>query len=419
MATEAESSPALPPRSPSPTPSQCDGEYWDPPCKICKKVDNEDNVLCELCNGAYHLACIEGNYSKGLPRVPTDDEWFCKGCVKRGIPETIIDRVGRGSSAHYLVKWFGRDSSEVSWEDATTLDTAWSRKQIAAFVVAQEHAAAGLLLPPCHPLIDRKLEKKEEEESPAPPSAQKGGTPSTKAATPAPASAGAAAAASSPSASAASLADVVAKLAASGDGNAAGGVLAALGKEASRLLSLRAHPMYGALSDAPPSAADAPAVQAAKQQLARAAEAAGAAHDALRRALDEAERAEESRGRAALDAAEERLAIAPTGYMGYLHHLQEGRQRSQTKLQTVPSAARPYESLPLHTPHPLIPYSLPATTGARRLRALEGDRARRGERVGRPGGGRPPRRDAARVPALPPPGRRERAADAGEEGEEG
>ena len=126
MATEAETSPALPPRSPSPTPSQCDGEYWDPPCKICKKVDNEDNVLCELCNGAYHLACIEGNYSKGLPRVPTDDEWFCKGCVKRGIPETIIDRVGRGSSAHYLVKWFGRDSSEVSWEDATTLDTAWS-----------------------------------------------------------------------------------------------------------------------------------------------------------------------------------------------------------------------------------------------------------------------------------------------------
>ena len=237
MATEAETSPALPPRSPSPTPSQCDGEYWDPPCKICKKVDNEDNVLCELCNGAYHLACIEGNYSKGLPRVPTDDEWFCKGCVKRGIPETIIDRVGRGSSAHYLVKWFGRDSSEVSWEDATTLDTAWSRKQIAAFVVAQEHAAAGLLLPPCHPLIDRKLEKKEEEESPAPPSAQKGGTPSAKAATPAPASA-APAAASSPSASAASLADVVAKLAASGDGNAAGGVLAALGKEASRLLSL-------------------------------------------------------------------------------------------------------------------------------------------------------------------------------------
>ena len=160
-------------------------------------------MLCELCNGAYHLACIEGNYSKGLPRVPTDDEWFCKGCVKRGIPETIIDRVGRGSSAHYLVKWFGRDSSEVSWEDATTLDTAWSRKQIAAFVVAQEHAAAGLLLPPCHPLIDRKLEKKEEEQSPAPPSAQKGSTPSAKAATPAPASA-APAAASSPSASAAS-----------------------------------------------------------------------------------------------------------------------------------------------------------------------------------------------------------------------
>ena len=103
--------------------------------------------------------------------------------------------------------------------------------------------------------------------------------------------------------------------------------------------------MYGALSDAPPSAADAPAVQAAKQQLARAAEAAGAAHDALRRALDEAERAEESRGRAALDAAEERLAIAPTGYMGYLHHLQEGRQRIQTQLQTMPGGFVPSKEI--------------------------------------------------------------------------
>ena len=79
-------------------------------------------------------ACIEGNYSKGLPRVPTDDEWFCKGCVKRGIPETIIDRVGRGSSAHYLVKWMGRPTWDVSWEEAKTLDTAWSRKLIRSYL---------------------------------------------------------------------------------------------------------------------------------------------------------------------------------------------------------------------------------------------------------------------------------------------
>ena len=345
MATEAETSPALPPRSPSPTPSQRDGEYWDPPrCKICKKVDNEDNVLCELCNGAYHLACIEGNYSKGLPRVPTDDEWFCKGCVaKRRIPETIIDRVGRGSSAHYLVKWFGRDSSEVSWEDATTLDTAWSRKQIAAFVVAQEHAAAGLLLPPCHPLIDRKLEKKEEEESPAPPSAQKGSTPSAKAATPAPASA-AAAAASSPSASAASLADVVAKLAASGDGNAAGGVLAALGKEASRLLAARAPDVRRAERRA---AVGRRRAGGAGGEAATRARGGGGGRGARRTAarFGRGGACGGVAGRAALDAAEERLAIAPTGYMGYLHHLQEGRQRIQTKLQTVPGGFVPSKEI--------------------------------------------------------------------------
>ena len=41
-----------------------------------------------------------------------------------------LDRVGRESSAHYLVKWLGRPSTDVSWEDASCLDTAWSRKVI-------------------------------------------------------------------------------------------------------------------------------------------------------------------------------------------------------------------------------------------------------------------------------------------------
>ena len=97
MATEAETSPALPPRSPSPTPSQCDGEYWDPPCKICKKVDNEDNVLCELCNGAYHLACIEGNYSKGLPRARLHADAAPAVVALEQVGIGIPDAVGRAN----------------------------------------------------------------------------------------------------------------------------------------------------------------------------------------------------------------------------------------------------------------------------------------------------------------------------------
>lgn len=78
----------------SPTPSMVGEDYWDPPCRICKVVDDEANVLCELCNGAYHLACLE-NIKPPLPRTPEDDEWFCRSCIKRGVPEAILDRTGR------------------------------------------------------------------------------------------------------------------------------------------------------------------------------------------------------------------------------------------------------------------------------------------------------------------------------------
>jgi len=140
--------------SPSPTRSEVGSDYWDPPCRVCKKVDNEPNVLCELCNGAYHLACIH-NVKPPLPRTPEDDEWFCRGCIKRGVPEAIIDRVGRYSAAFYLVKWLGKPSWDVSWEDAATLDTPWSRKLIVAFLQSGSGAAPRPLLPPCHPLLDR------------------------------------------------------------------------------------------------------------------------------------------------------------------------------------------------------------------------------------------------------------------------
>ena len=115
------------PPSPGPTREEVGSEFWDPPCRVCKLVDDEPNVICELCNDAYHLACIEKISKPPLPRSPEDDEWFCRSCVKRGVPEAIIDRVGRDSSAHYLVKWLGKPKWDVSWEHAKILDTAWSR----------------------------------------------------------------------------------------------------------------------------------------------------------------------------------------------------------------------------------------------------------------------------------------------------
>ena len=145
---------------PTPTPSEC-SDYWDPPCRVCKKVDNEANVLCDICNGAYHLDCI-ANIKPPLPRQPTDDEWFCRSCIKRGIPESIIDRVGRGSSAHYLVKWVGRQLWEVSWETAKELDTPWSRKLIKGYMETERRAEGEpSILPPSHALIDRQARVKE------------------------------------------------------------------------------------------------------------------------------------------------------------------------------------------------------------------------------------------------------------------
>ncbi|KAL1503018.1 hypothetical protein AB1Y20_011087 [Prymnesium parvum] len=148
--------PSSPIRAPaSPTRSELGAEFWDPPCRVCKVVDDEPNVLCELCNSAYHLACIE-NIKPPLPRTPDDDEWFCRACIKRGVPECILDRTGRDSSAYFLIKWLGREAWDVSWEDAKTLDTPWCRRLVRAFVASEPlRRATAPLLPPSHPLVDR------------------------------------------------------------------------------------------------------------------------------------------------------------------------------------------------------------------------------------------------------------------------
>jgi len=325
----------------SPTPSQC-SDFWDPPCSICKKVDDEPNVLCELCNSAYHLGCIEKQKLK-LPRAPTDDEWFCPRCVRKGVPEAIIDRVGRSHGAYYLVKWLGRPSSDVTWECAKTLDTAWSRKLIVSYVregpaasaeaelapytaaqlaATEPYMAPSLLLPPCHPLVDRlalkprvpladdeivaphpypvaaptaKVEGGEQPDGAKHPS---GRPPKNAAGAPAEIS-------SAPGLHPAQL-----------DGQE--GNLGAITNETRLLLELAAnHPERARLADdADPIAARA---------LARAVEALRHAREVCERALSDA--VPEAAAAAPAAAAPAAGVVKPTAYAGYLCYLRESRQR--------------------------------------------------------------------------------------------
>jgi len=44
-------------------------------CRKCGGKEDENNqILCDECDGAYHLGCL------GLTALPTEDEWFCPEC---------------------------------------------------------------------------------------------------------------------------------------------------------------------------------------------------------------------------------------------------------------------------------------------------------------------------------------------------
>lgn len=46
-------------------------------CKICGERRNPENILlCDECNGEYHLQCLNPPLSK----VPEEDEWYCPSC---------------------------------------------------------------------------------------------------------------------------------------------------------------------------------------------------------------------------------------------------------------------------------------------------------------------------------------------------
>ena len=46
-------------------------------CKICGERRNPERVLlCDECDGEYHLECLDPPLSK----VPDDDDWYCPSC---------------------------------------------------------------------------------------------------------------------------------------------------------------------------------------------------------------------------------------------------------------------------------------------------------------------------------------------------
>lgn len=46
-------------------------------CKVCGGKEDEHNLLlCDECNLAYHLKCLD----PPLASVPEDDYWYCPGC---------------------------------------------------------------------------------------------------------------------------------------------------------------------------------------------------------------------------------------------------------------------------------------------------------------------------------------------------
>ena len=77
-------------------------------CRVCKKDDDYTNiVLCDRCNGEYHLYCLQPPLEK-LPRCL----WFCDECVAQGHGwsdvskgESVVGRSG-GSGGGWWWEWW-------------------------------------------------------------------------------------------------------------------------------------------------------------------------------------------------------------------------------------------------------------------------------------------------------------------------
>ena len=53
----------------------------EPTCKVCGCEDDRDAILCDGCDGAFHLGCLKPK----LRKVPAGD-WFCKSCKEERKP---------------------------------------------------------------------------------------------------------------------------------------------------------------------------------------------------------------------------------------------------------------------------------------------------------------------------------------------
>ena len=53
----------------------------EPTCKVCGCEDDRDAILCDGCDGAFHLGCLKPK----LRKIPAGD-WFCKSCKEERKP---------------------------------------------------------------------------------------------------------------------------------------------------------------------------------------------------------------------------------------------------------------------------------------------------------------------------------------------
>lgn len=94
---------------------------WNPPsrdymstaleCQMCKVIINELDTLlvCDGCEKAYHLKCLQANNMKGVPK----SDWYCSRCVQALNGKPFPPKYGRTVSTKTSSSTAGAQSSEA------------------------------------------------------------------------------------------------------------------------------------------------------------------------------------------------------------------------------------------------------------------------------------------------------------------
>ena len=78
------------------------------PCSICGASEG-NFVLCDECNGAYHLRCV------GLDTAPAEDEpWYCINCSEEGVNRS---HGGTGGESQFRSHSTAVRSFQCTWQD--------------------------------------------------------------------------------------------------------------------------------------------------------------------------------------------------------------------------------------------------------------------------------------------------------------